>query len=153
MTFQTFFWLRQKSKSYGNSLKSEDPLGSEIRNRFKMGIILLFGLLLGILSGLLGSTLLIIAAIFLTRMQLTTHIQVWRVFNPTMGLLTPLFLGFAYLFTRYRLVWDSSDGSGGTPDYSNWFQNLYVSGFVYTVAPGLAALFAFVAVLFLSPRK
>ncbi|MCZ2203247.1 MAG: hypothetical protein O1I87_15080 [Cylindrospermopsis raciborskii PAMP2012] len=115
-----------------------------------MGIILLFGLLLGILSGLLGSTLLIVAAIFLTRMQLTTHIQVWRVFNPTIGLLTPLFLGFAYLFTRYRLVWDSSDG---TPDYSNWFQNLYVSGFVYTVAPGLAALFAFVAVLFLSPRK
>ncbi|BAZ89440.1 hypothetical protein NIES932_09190 [Raphidiopsis curvata NIES-932] len=118
-----------------------------------MGIILIFGLLLGILSGLLGSALLIVTAIFLTRMQVTTHIQVWHVFTPAMGLLTPLFLGFGYLFTRYRLVWESSDGGVGTPDYSNWFQNLYVSGFVYTVAPGLAALFAFVAVLFLSPRK
>jgi hypothetical protein len=61
------------------------------------------------------------------------------------------FYDFSNLFLAK--AWDSSDGSGGTPDYSNWFQNLYVSGFVYTVAPGLAALFAFVAVLFLSPRK
>lgn len=118
-----------------------------------MGIILIFGLLLGILSGLLGSALLIVTATFLTRMQLTTHTQVWHIFTPAMGLLTSLFLGFAYLFTRYRLVWDSNNGSGGTPDYSNWFQNLYISGFVYTLAPGLAALFAFVAVVFLSPHK
>jgi len=118
-----------------------------------MGIILIVGLVLGIISGLLGTTLLVVTALFLTRMQLATHTQVWRVFTPAMGLLTSLFLGFAYLYTRYRLVWDSNEGGGGVPDYSDWFQNLYISGFVYTLVPGLAALFAFVAVLFLSPRK
>ena len=118
-----------------------------------MGMILLFALLLGISRGLLFSILLMVTALFLTRIQLASHVQVWRIFTLAMGIITPSLWVIAYFYTRYQMVWDSSHGSGGPPDFSNWLQNLYISGFAFAFSPGLAAGLAFVAVLVLSPRK
>ncbi|MCU0517166.1 MAG: hypothetical protein MUC60_09935 [Oscillatoria sp. Prado101] len=118
-----------------------------------MGIVLIASVIFGIATGSVVSELLVVSALLLTRMQIAGHSHVWRTFALAMGSLLPVLWFVAYLYCRYQLAWESDSGTSGPPDFSRWFQNLYVSGLAFAASPGLAAMLAFVAVLVLSPRK
>lgn len=103
-----------------------------------MGMVLGFALLIGVIAGALVSALLVGAAVILTRKAARTRAHAWRTFIVSSLLFLPILL-----LAVYHYPYDT-----GTPgsNYSILFKHFSLIGFLFTAAPGVAALLALAAV-------